>query len=72
MNVIIYSRKEVEKLLKDDFPSNTVVISFYDPKTDYLIDDYLPVDYSKKCNMVFQVALDDLDIDYLSEKRIYL
>lgn len=69
MNVTIYSREEIEKLLKeDDFPSNTAVISFYDPEIRHIDSDYLPIDYSKKCNMVFQIALDDLDIDYLSER----
>ena len=31
MKVDIYARKAVEELLKNDFPKNTAVISFYDP-----------------------------------------
>lgn len=32
MKVSIYSREEIEKIINTDFPKNTAVISFYDPK----------------------------------------
>ena len=31
MQVDIYSREAIELLLKNDFPNNVAVISFYDP-----------------------------------------
>ena len=40
MNVSIYSRKAIEELINHDFPSNTAVISFYDPETGHVIHTY--------------------------------
>lgn len=65
MKVSIYSRKNVEELLKDNFPDNTAVISFYDPidkKEDFF---YKPVDYLNKPVKLFQVAVHDADLSYL-------
>ena len=67
MNVSIYSRKEVEDLLKEDFPSNVAVISFCDPELSNLDDEYAPVNYSSKTDRVFIVSLYDVDIDSLEE-----
>lgn len=67
MNVEIYSREAIEKLLKNDFPDNVAVISFYDPKSKRTPKDYAPVDYSGKCNRVFQIGIHDIDIDLLEE-----
>ena len=61
MNVTIYSRKSAEALLRQDFPKNTAVISFYDPAPK----GREPVDYSGKAERVFQVALHDIDFDIL-------
>jgi len=68
MNVTIYSREEIEKLLEKDFPENTAVISFYDPAIKRIDKDYKHVDYSGKCQRVFYSEVDDLDIGYLGEK----
>lgn len=70
MNVKIYSRKEMEKLLQNDFPENTAVISFYDPALKRCDKDYKHIDYSGKCSHVFYSETDDLDIGYLGEKGL--
>ena len=54
MNVSIYSRKNIEKLLKDKFPENTAVISFYDPIDKRSNTSYKPVDYMDKPVCLFQ------------------
>ena len=70
MNVNIYSRKAVEKLLQTDFPKNTAVISFYDPPTPFRDDSYIPVDYSGKASCVFQVAVHDIDLSVLPKYNL--
>ena len=65
MKVRICSRDEVETLLKNDFPENVAVISFYDPPYRGVVMN--PVDYSSKTNRVFYVAVHDIDIDILSD-----
>lgn len=67
MNVKIYSREAIEKLLKNGFPENIAVISFYDPAIRRIDKDYKPVDYSGKCDRVFLCELNDLDIDVLPQ-----
>ena len=67
MNVNIYSRKSVEELLRDGFPSNTAVISFYDPPSPSRRDACVPVDYSGKASRVFQVAIHDIDLSVLPD-----
>lgn len=65
MNVSIYSRKNIEKLLKDKFPENTAVISFYAPIDKRSNTSYKPVDYMDKPVCLFQVAIHDADLSYL-------
>ena len=66
MNVGIYSREAIEKLLSEDFPKNVAVISFYDPPSGQRYDkDNRPVDYSGRSERVFQVAVHDIDITIL-------
>lgn len=71
MKVSIYSRKEIEEVIKSgEFPDNTVVISYYDPDAHKIDKNYAPVDYSDVCDNVFSVGFDDIDINYL-EKQGY-
>lgn len=65
MDVKIYSRKAIEKLLHEGFPDNVAIISFCDPRTSRTSREYNPVDYSDKTNRVFQVAIHDIDIEIL-------
>ena len=67
MNIKIYSREEMEKLLSKGIPDNTAIISFYNPKSQRVSKDYLPIDYSGKCNHVFQICLYDIDIEILKD-----
>lgn len=62
MNLNIYSRRDIEKLLQCHFPDNTAVISFYNPPYAG-IDTYGPVDYAGKAERIFQIALDDFQSD---------
>ena len=67
MKVSIYSRKAVEELLKNDFPKNTAVISFYDPPNIRTGEISKPVVYSEKAERLFTVAVHDIDIDILDD-----
>ena len=67
MKVMVYSRKEVELLLRNGFPENTAVISFYDPIDRRNKNDYTPVDYSDKADKVFYVPIYDIDIEVLGD-----
>ena len=67
MNLSIYSRKEIEKLINTTFPKNTAVISFYDPKGKRTPKDYAPVDYKGKCERLFMVEIHDIDIEILED-----
>ncbi len=67
MKVWIYSRSEIEKLLKIGFPEHTAVISFYDPPGKLNDEDYFPVDYNGKPARLFQVAVHDIDLSSLPE-----
>lgn len=64
MKISIYSRSEIERLIKSGFPENTAVISFYDPAGIHG-DNLSPVDYEGKAEMLFQVAVYDIDISVL-------
>lgn len=66
MEVSIYSRKAIKKLMDKGFPQNTAVISFYTPKNkrDY---EEKRVDYIDVCDRVFYVGIPDIDIEILSE-----
>lgn len=67
MKVDIYSRKAVEELLKNDFPKNTAVISFYDPPNIRTGEISKPVDYKGKPERLFAAAVYDIDIDILED-----
>lgn len=66
MKISIYSRSNIEKLIEGDFPEKTVVISFYDP-VGIRSDNEQPVDYKGKAEMLFQVAVYDIDITVLKD-----
>ncbi|WP_024859207.1 hypothetical protein [Ruminococcus albus] len=69
MKVYIYSREQAEKMIAEKrFPTNTAVISFYDPAIKHINKNYSHLDYSAVCDMVFYSELDDLDIDVLGDK----
>ena len=69
MTVSVYSREAIESVIADGkFPKNTAVISFCDPALKHIDKDYSRVDYGDACNDVFYCEVDDLDLDYLSEK----
>lgn len=69
MNVSIYSREAIERIIADGkFSDNTAVISFYDPVIKRIDKDYAHVDYSGVCKNVFYSELDDLDLDVLRRK----
>ncbi len=68
MKVQIYSRTQIEKLIREGFPEKTAVISFHDPETSrHISEDYAPVDYKGKAARLFRVPLHDLDLSVLPE-----
>lgn len=69
MNVSIYSRNEIKKLIDNDFPKNTAVISFYDPN-GIRSDNLSPVDYKNQAEMIYQVAVYDIDIECLEDYNL--
>lgn len=69
MKISIYSRKRIEKLIETDFPKNTAVISFYDPR-GIRSDNLIPVDYKGKAEMLYQVATYDIDMKYLGDYNL--
>ena len=69
MKISIFSRKEIQEIIKSGkFPENTVVISYYDPNAHKIDKDYAPVDYSGVCDNVFSLGFDDIDINYLEQQ----
>ena len=67
MKVSIYSREAVEELLKNDFPKDTAVISFYDPPSKRMKDVLPPVDYKGNADRVFYVQVHDIDVEILPD-----
>lgn len=67
MKVSIYSREAVEELLKNDFPKDTAVISFYDPPNIRTGEISTPVDYKGKSERIFTATVLDIDIDILAD-----
>lgn len=69
MTVSIYSRERMEKRLSEGALERTAVISFSDPveRAKKYRPEYLPIDYSGRCERVMQIALHDLDPDVLGE-----
>lgn len=66
MKVTIYSRKAIENLIETDFPANCAVVSFYDPPTAKGTRT-IPVDYKNKAERLFQIAINDIDIEVLED-----
>ena len=65
MNVKIFSREAMEKVLKQvERLENTAVISFYDPPSEVFCRAK-PIDYENKVDCLFQVAVNDIDIEVL-------
>lgn len=67
MNVSIYSRTAIQKRINNDFPANTAVISFYDPKDSRGYGNNTPVDYLEQCERIFYVCIHDIDIEVLED-----
>lgn len=66
MKVEIYSREKIEELLEADFPKQCAVISFYDPSSARGFRA-MPVDYKNKPERLFQIAVNDIDIEVLED-----
>lgn len=64
MQVSIYSREAMLKLLQVGFHNKAAVISFYDPPSAY---SEPPLDYSAETNRVFAIAIHDIDLSVLPE-----
>ena len=60
MKVSVYSRMLASALIKNDFPKNVSVISFYTPLRGPESNRFR-VDYSKVCDHVFYVGIPDID-----------
>lgn len=67
MKVSIYSREAIEKRIVNDFPSNTAVISFYDPKDSKGYGNCTPTDYHNQCERIFYVCIHDIDREILDD-----
>ena len=66
MNVKIYSKMAVRELIKNGFPENVSVISFYTPVGSSDVARFR-VDYSNVCDSVFYVGVPDIDESGFSE-----
>lgn len=66
MDISILSRKEMISLLKDGFPQNVSVISFYDPRKQNRCEE-LRVDLTADCGAVFFVPIPDIDLEILGD-----
>ncbi len=67
MKITIMPRKAIEGMLEGDFPGNTAVISFYDPKSKRTPQDYTPVNFKGKCTRALMVGVHDIDIHILKD-----
>lgn len=70
MNVFIYSRKAIEKMLESDFPEDVAVISFYNPPKSVSDNVNAPVDYSAKTDRVYRAAIHDIDLSVLPKYHL--
>jgi tetratricopeptide (TPR) repeat protein len=69
MNVKVYSREAIERLINDGyFPFNTAVISFFNTNKKRHDIKYNPVDYSSVCKNVFYCEIDEPNFELLEEK----
>ena len=67
MKLEILSRDQMTQRLQAGPLKNTAVISFYDPPSRRRSKDYAPLDYTGRCDRVFQVAIHDIDPEILPE-----
>lgn len=67
MNVGIHSRKSIEEILKSDYLRDIAVICFYDPTSEVSFTEFAPINYTSKCNRVFEIAIPDIYFDELEE-----
>ena len=69
MKITICSRNDMEKLLSQGKIGNSAIISFHDPvdRGRRCTQDYVPIDFTGKCDRVMQIALHDLDPEALSD-----
>lgn len=74
LTVGICSRKEIEAMISNKFSNksyfqNIAVISFHDPvgRGRRCAQDYVPIDFTGKCDRVMQIAIHDLDPEALSD-----
>ena len=69
MTVKIYSREAILKKIADNTLQNKAIISFHDPvgRGRRCTQDYVPIDFTGKCDRVMQIALHDLDPEALSD-----
>ena len=61
MNLTIMSRNEIEKLIANRFPKNVAVISFRD------VDDNSEIEFNGLPNRLFEIKIDDIELDELDE-----
>lgn len=66
MNVEIYSREAIEKLIQRDFPKNTAVISFCSPRKKCRAEK-ARVYFGDVCDRVFNILIPDIDIENLGD-----
>ena len=66
MNVKIYSKMAVRELIRNGFPENVSVISFYTPVGLSDVSRFR-IDYSTVCDSVFYVGVPDIDESGFSE-----
>ena len=65
MKVNIYSRSSIRELIKNGFPENTAVISFYTSSRNKRKES--PVNYQGVCENVFYIGIPDIDIEILAD-----
>lgn len=65
MEIFIYSRNDVEDLIKHNFPDNAAVVSFYDPA--YGMERPSLLDYQGKPKALITIPLEDIRFDELEE-----
>lgn len=66
MKIAIHSRKSIKKLIRDGFPACVAVISFCDVLRD-TDESFDAVDYNGVAEELYQVAIEDIDIEELEE-----
>ncbi|MBR3805574.1 MAG: hypothetical protein IKJ13_01895 [Clostridia bacterium] len=69
MIVKIYSREAILEKIANNTLQNKVIISFHDPvgRGRGCFQDYAPIDFTGKCDLVMQIAIHDLDPEALAD-----